>query len=76
MEKNKIAYPELLNDLVNYSKDRSLEVKVKSIYFKCIRARKINIADQIKIKYPQYFKVKSDALIAFEWLLRATKKPE
>lgn len=45
----------ILNELLHYSKDKSLEQKVRRIYYKAIRARKIDLSDRIKEKYRKFF---------------------
>lgn len=73
MEKFKLPFPDLLNDLVKFSEDSALEAKVKRVYWRCIRSGRIAIADKIELKYPQYFKQPNDLVMAFGFSLIAKK---
>ena len=63
----------LLNEMLSFADDKSLEIKVNRIYYKALRARKIALCDRIQEKYPQYLK-KLDSVLAFGYALIAQKK--
>lgn len=70
---DRLPFPNLLTELVNYAEDKSLETKVKRIHALCIKSKRFILADRILRKYPQYFKA-SDLSIAFGWSLAASRK--
>lgn len=61
-----------LQELLNYGDNKSMEIKVRRVYHKAIRARKIALADRIEEKYRRYLP-KSDMVMAMEIVLRLEK---
>lgn len=57
---------DVLNELLHYANDKSLEIKVKRIYSKCIKVGKNRLARRIKRKYPRFF-VDDDWFVAMSW---------
>jgi hypothetical protein len=64
---NRLPFPHLMDELKDYADANSLYFKVRRIHTLCIRARKLQLADKIKAKYPQYFR--DDMAIAMGWAL-------
>lgn len=68
-----IPFPSMLNELLDYSKDKSFEIKVRRIHRLCIKSGRIVLADKIEMKYGRYFP-KSDLVMAFRMALFANGK--
>ena len=68
----KVINMDIINDLIRYGNEKSLEIKVKRVYYNCIKNRKIDLADKIQRKYRRFFSSRSDdAVMAFGFALMA-----
>lgn len=63
----------LINELVDYSKEQSLKIKVRRVYNKALKLGKLELCDKIETKYSRYFP-QSDAVMAFSFALMAMKE--
>lgn len=59
-----LPFPELISEMVNYSHEKSLELKVLRVHSKCLVRKHYALADKIKTKYKRYF-LQSDFEMAF-----------
>ena len=66
---------DLITDLLSYSEDKSMEIKVRRVYHMCIRQGHMQLADKIEHKYSRYM-FKSDLAIAFGYSLMALKQKD
>lgn len=69
----KIAFPELLDELNEYSSNQSFKYKVQIVINKCILSGRIGLADKISEKY-RHLLPKSDLVMAFGMGLLASQQ--
>lgn len=68
----RLPFPNLLTELVNYGENKSFERKVKRVHALCVRQMHVELSDKIQAKYSQYFRG-SDLVMAMMWALNAPK---
>ncbi|MCW3111302.1 MAG: hypothetical protein JWQ09_5808 [Segetibacter sp.] len=65
-------FPDLLNDLVGFSRSFFFERKVKRVYSKCLKCGHPILAQKIVDKYPHLIQVKSDLVMAMSMAMLAS----
>lgn len=73
-----IPFPNLMNELLEFGNkmsDNLLKSKANRIYIKCIRAKKLQLAEKIANKY-KLNQIKDDAVIAMSLAMQAYKRYE
>lgn len=71
-----IPFPNLMSELLDYGSkisDNLLKAKANRIYIKCLRAKKLQLADKIATKY-KLNEIKDDAVMAMSLSMRAIQK--
>lgn len=71
-----IPFPNLMNELLDYGSkisDNLSKAKANRIYIKCLRAKKLQLADKIANKY-RLNEIKDDAVIAMRLYMMAIQK--
>jgi len=69
---DKIMFPNLVKELVDYAEYAVLENKVRRVHALCIKQRHLDLADKIQNKYNQFFP-KSDLATAFAMAFLANR---
>lgn len=58
---DKVFNKELIEEMVDYGRNK----KAESVYMKCLRAKKWDLADRIKAKYGVFDNINTDTTTAF-----------
>ena len=74
MEDNRVFNLKPLQEMLDYANDKSLEIKVNRIFWKCIKSGRIGLSDKIKEKYSHLIRGRNtDSAMAFAMALMADK---
>lgn len=66
---DKVFNKEPIEEMVDYGRNK----KAESVYMKCLRARKWDLADRIKAKYGVFDNINTDRIVAYRIAFYAMK---
>jgi len=73
-KRSDIPFPNLINELLGYgNRPEFIQRKANRIYIKCLRAKKLQLAEKIATKY-RLNEIKDDAVMAMNLSMRAIQK--